>query len=107
MCSSDLGMGKTHLAAAIANQAAADGIDVVFQPVPDLLDWLRASYSAYSDSYQERFDRIRTVPVLILDDLGAESGTEWAGEKNLSNLKLPDGQPAGDRDHDERGPIRA
>lgn len=75
------GTGKTHLAAAIANQAAADGIDVVFQPVPDLLDWLRASYSAYSDSYQERFDRIRTVPVLILDDLGAESGTEWAGEK--------------------------
>ena len=46
-----------------------------------MLDWLRASYSAYSDSYQERFDRIRTVPVLILDDLGAESGTEWAGEK--------------------------
>ena len=32
------GTGKTHLAAAIANEALRKGMDLIFQPVPDLLD---------------------------------------------------------------------
>lgn len=75
------GTGKTHLAAAIANYALANGTDVIFQPVPDLLDQLRIGYGNASESYEERFDRFRTVPLLILDDLGAQSPTPWAEEK--------------------------
>ena len=49
---------------------------------PDLLDYLRASFAPNSDtSYNERFEEIRTVPILILDDLGTESPTNWATEK--------------------------
>ena len=75
------GTGKTHLAAAIANHALEKGIDVIFQPVPDLLDQLRMSYGSSSMSYEDRFERFRTVPLLILDDLGAQSPTPWAEEK--------------------------
>ncbi len=75
------GTGKTHLAAAIANYALAHGIDVIFQPVPDLLDQLRMGYGNTADSYEDRFDRFRTIPLLILDDLGAQSPTAWAEEK--------------------------
>lgn len=75
------GTGKTHLAAAIANDAVRRGIDLIFQPVPDLLDWLRASYGSADESYEERFERIRMVPLLILDDLGTQSATPWASEK--------------------------
>lgn len=75
------GTGKTHLAAAIANSALQEGISNIFQPVPDLLDWLRASYGSTSESYESRFEQIRNTPLLILDDLGTQSSTPWAEEK--------------------------
>lgn len=75
------GTGKTHLAAAIANYALDQGISLIFQPVPDLLDQLRVSYGSTSDTYEERIEKIRTSPLLILDDLGAQSPTAWAEEK--------------------------
>lgn len=76
------GCGKTHLAAAIANALLRQGREVIFITVPDLLDHLRAAYAPDSStSYDERFERVRTVEVLILDDLGTESATPWALEK--------------------------
>ena len=76
------GCGKTHLAAAIANRCLATGQPVLFLNTPDLLDYLRASFAPDAGaSYNERFEEIRTVPILILDDLGTESPTNWATEK--------------------------
>jgi DNA replication protein DnaC len=76
------GCGKTHLAAAIANYRASQGFPVMFVPVPDLLDHLRATFSpASSVSYDRRFDEIRTTPLLVLDDLGTQATTPWAQEK--------------------------
>lgn len=75
------GTGKTHLAAAIANEALEHGVANIFQPVPDLLDQLRASFGRIGESYQERFDRVRTIPLLVLDDLGTQNDTGWAEEK--------------------------
>jgi DNA replication protein DnaC len=76
------GCGKTHLAAAIANTLADKGIPPLFIMVPDLLDHLRATFSPSSNvSYDHRFDEIRTAPLLILDDLGAQSTSPWAKEK--------------------------
>ena len=76
------GCGKTHLAAAIANERVARGYPVFFVPVPDLLDNLRSAFSPDSEMpYDEFFDRVRNAPLLILDDLGAQSSTPWAREK--------------------------
>ncbi len=76
------GCGKTHLAAAIANHRIANGQPVLFVVVPDLLDHLRATFAPTSPvSYDERFDEVRTAPLLILDDLGTQSATPWAQEK--------------------------
>ena len=75
------GTGKTHLAAAIANRALEKGTDLIFQPVPDLLDQLRMSYGNVSETYEDRFEKYRTVSLLVLDDLGAQSPTAWAEEK--------------------------
>jgi DNA replication protein DnaC len=50
--------------------------------VPDLLDHLRATFNPESAvSYDERFDLVRSVGLLVLDDLGTESTTPWAREK--------------------------
>lgn len=90
------GCGKTHLAAAIANDALAKQVPLYFAVVPDLLDYLRAAFDPNSDSsYDQRFDMIRNVPLLILDDLGTENAKPWAREKlyqiinHRYNAKLP------------------
>jgi DNA replication protein DnaC len=90
------GTGKTHLAASVANQRLADGHPAYFVVVPDFLDYLRATYGPDSNvSYDKLFDAIRTAPLLVLDDLGAQSSTPWAQEKLYQllnyryNAKLP------------------
>jgi DNA replication protein DnaC len=90
------GSGKTHLAAAIANHRLALGHPVLFINTPDLLDHLRTTFNPESTvSYDERFDQVRTSPLLILDDLGTQSNSEWAQEKLYQifnyryNAKLP------------------
>jgi DNA replication protein DnaC len=76
------GVGKTHLAAAIANYHLAQGNAVFFSIVPDLLDHLRAAFAPSSElPYDELFDKIREAGLLVLDDLGAENSTAWATEK--------------------------
>jgi len=76
------GCGKTHLAAAIANHRLSQGKPSLFVVVPDLLDHLRAAFSPTSEvPYDERFEEVRTAPLLILDDLGTQSTTPWAQEK--------------------------
>lgn len=76
------GCGKTHLAAAIANAALAQGAPTLFVVVPDLLDHLRATFQSNQEaSYDERFELVRSVALLVLDDLGTESPTPWAREK--------------------------
>jgi DNA replication protein DnaC len=74
--------GKTHLAAAIANDCQRRGIEVVFVTVADLLDYLRMTFNPGSTStYEGRFQTVRNAMLLVLDDLGTESATPWAKEK--------------------------
>ncbi len=90
------GCGKTHLAAAVANARLLRGEAVLFVTAPDLLDHLRMTYGPSSDiGYDELFDRLRNVPLLILDDLGVENPSQWAQEKLFQllnyryNYRLP------------------
>jgi DNA replication protein DnaC len=76
------GTGKTHLAAAIANAVIERSAPVLFITAPDLLDHLRGAFGPNSENaYDELFERIRKAPLLVVDDLGAESPTAWAVEK--------------------------
>jgi len=74
--------GKTHLAAAIANERLHQGHPAFFISTPDLLDHLRSAFSPSSEvAYDEFFDQVRNAPLLVLDDLGAQTSTPWAKEK--------------------------
>jgi len=77
------GTGKTHLAAAIANEHLNRGDQsVMFAVVPDLLDHLRATFDPTQGvTYDQRFQDVRNTFLLILDDLGTENATPWAREK--------------------------
>jgi DNA replication protein DnaC len=76
------GSGKTHLAAAIVNERIRQGRPALYITAPDLLDRIRASFNPDSETpYDEFFDQVRNAPLLVLDDLGVQSGTPWAKEK--------------------------
>jgi DNA replication protein DnaC len=81
MLMGEYGCGKTHLAAAIANAVVDLGIPTLFLTVPDLLDWLRFSYDSPDTSYESRFEEIKNIKLLVLDDLGTQNATPWAQEK--------------------------
>lgn len=88
LLSGAVGTGKTHLAAAVLNRSIERGVDAIIWTVPDLLDYLREAFNPTSlVTYDQRFEDIRKVSVLVLDDLGTESATPWAREKlyQLSN----------------------
>lgn len=75
------GCGKTHLAAAIANFTVGIGMPTLFITVPDLLDALRFAYDNPESTFEQRFEEIRTAPLLIMDDFGTQNATAWAQEK--------------------------
>ena len=76
------GSGKTHLAISVANELEKKNIDVYYAFVPNLLDYLRASFSPTSSvNFDSVFESLKESEVLILDDLGGESSTPWAEEK--------------------------
>jgi DNA replication protein DnaC len=79
------GVGKTHLAAAIANNLLARCLQpVLFLNVPELLVFLRAGFhtrDGRGPDFETRLQTIKAFPVLILDDWGAHSDTPWADEQ--------------------------
>lgn len=91
-----VGCGKTHLAAAIANEVLAGGSRVLFSTVIDLLDHLRKTYSpSATEVYDSVLSEMREAALLVLDDLGAQQSTPWATEKlfQLLNFRYNYGMP--------------
>ena len=99
------GTGKTHLAAAIANERRAHGGQTAyFITAPDLLDYLRSAYAPDSKvSYDKVFEAVRTAPLLVLDDLGAHSGHALGPGEAVSTAELPLQRRAADRHHQQPG----
>lgn len=80
------GTGKTHLAAAIANQLMQEGTAVICMTMIDLLDRIKKTYEQnrqYGGEANEGniLNTYKSVPLLIIDDMGKEPATEWAVSK--------------------------
>lgn len=76
------GAGKTHLAAAIANERHFHGEPVTLVTTADLLDHLRDSFSPTAKTgLDKRFNEIRNATLLILDHFTLHTATPWAREK--------------------------
>lgn len=83
-----VGTGKTHLAACIANALMDKGVPVLFTSVIALT-------GMFDDELGEVLQRMRTARVLVLDDLGAERGTDFKLEQvyNIVNSRCNDMLP--------------
>jgi DNA replication protein DnaC len=74
-----VGSGKTGLAWSVARElATVHGVPGAFVVWRDVLGELRSSFDGGTGPNMRR---LRQVPVLILDDVGAEKPSEWASEQ--------------------------
>lgn len=74
------GTGKTHLAAAVANQLMHGDPPraVICMTMIDLLERIRRTFSKGSVNEGDVLTVYKTVPLLVIDDMGKEPATEWA-----------------------------
>ncbi|WP_373325662.1 ATP-binding protein [Sporomusa paucivorans] len=77
------GTGKTHLAAAIVNARLASGNQAVFVTVPELLSDIRDTIGRGDDT-SELLDIVKSVDLLVMDDMGTERMTAWVCEQLFS-----------------------
>jgi len=72
------GVGKTHLAVAAVKELIQRGHAGLFCDYRELLKEIQASYNPASESTEMRIlEPIRTVEILVLDDLGASKPSDW------------------------------
>jgi len=78
------GVGKSFVLGAIANELASMKVQSVVVFVPE---FLREMKNAISDnSLQEKIDYVKRAPVLMLDDLGAETLTSWTRDEIIGTI---------------------
>lgn len=77
------GTGKTYLIAALFNELAKKNIKSAIIYVPEFLRVLKSSFGA---DFEEKYDYIKRVPLLLLDDIGAEYLTPWARDEILGTI---------------------
>ncbi len=88
--------GKTHLAVAIVRRWIERGVPAKYARVPDMLAELRRGFDPDSPhSYYYEYQRLKDVPLLLLDDLGMEKQSDWALEQldNLIDHRIVEGLP--------------
>lgn len=73
------GVGKTHLAGAIANSLLSNGTPVICMTAIELLGKIKRTFSGTTKGVDEDaiLNTYATVPLLIIDDLGKERPSEW------------------------------
>jgi len=79
----DTGTGKTTLAMLISKAALEAGRTVAIYSLPKLLARIRRTYDSEpgGDSYLSFFERLTSVDLLHVDDLGAEKRSDWVLEQ--------------------------
>lgn len=81
--SGGVGTGKTTLAMVVTAAAAKAGKSVAIYSLPKLLARIRRTYDGGpgEDSYLAFFERLTSVDLLHIDDLGAEKRSDWVLEQ--------------------------
>ena len=74
----NFGSGKTYFVSALFNELARDGVKSAIIFWPEFLRDLKASFSS---DFKEKYDFVKSVPLLLIDDIGAEATTTWGRDE--------------------------
>ena len=77
------GSGKTYLIASLFNEMAKKEVKSVLIYYPEFLRTLKSSFQT---SYDEKFNYIKKVPLLLFDDIGAENCSNWSRDEVLGPI---------------------
>lgn len=78
------GVGKSFLLGAIANELAAKKVSSMIVYVPELFRELKNSIA--DSTLGEKIETIKKQPVLMLDDIGAETISSWTRDEVLGPI---------------------
>lgn len=79
----NFGSGKSYILAALINELAKKGNKCVIMYYPDMLVRLKESFS---DDFDVKMHNLKTCDVLMIDDIGAESVTQWSRDEILGTI---------------------
>ena len=81
------GSGKTYLISALLNELAKKNYDSVIVYYPELLTKLKSSFDVEGESnYSDLINQLKKADLLLLDDLGAETVTNWSRDEILGTI---------------------
>jgi DNA replication protein DnaC len=80
----DVGTGKTTLAMLVSKAALEAGHSVAIYSLPRLLNLIRDEIGVADNSLLDLLDRLSSVDLLHIDDLGAQHTTPWRLEQLYS-----------------------
>lgn len=89
----NFGCGKTYLIAAMFNELAHKNVKSAIVYWPEFLRSLKASFDT---DFSEKFTYIKKVPLLLIDDIGAESTSSWSRDEILGPIlqyRMQEGLP--------------
>ena len=81
----NFGCGKTYLISAALNELAKKDHQIAIVYYPEFLRSLKESFGD-QETYNEKFKLIKRVEILLIDDIGAETMTEWSRDEVLGTI---------------------
>ena len=85
----NFGSGKTYIIAALFNELAKKGVKSAIIYYPEFLRSLKESFMKQSEddlTFKQKYEYIKNIELLLIDDIGAENVTPWARDEILGTL---------------------
>lgn len=80
----NFGIGKSFILGALANELAIRHVKTVVVYVPEFLREMKQSIANHT--LDEKLDFVKRAPVLMLDDIGAETMSAWTRDEVLGTI---------------------
>lgn len=81
----NFGCGKTYLISACLNELAKHDHKIAIIYYPEFLRSLKESFGD-SETYNAKFKFIKNIELLLIDDIGAETMTDWSRDEVLGTI---------------------
>lgn len=80
------GSGKTFLISCLLNELAKKNYKTVLIYYPEMLSRLKSTFDKTEESYKELMNEIKKSDILLIDDIGAETVTNWSRDEILGTI---------------------
>ncbi len=82
----NFGSGKSYLIASLFNELAKLNKESAIIYFPEFLRSLKENFNNNNSESKDLFNQIKEVPLLLIDDIGAEKLTDWSRDEILGSI---------------------